>query len=370
MKKLTFALFVSLIVALLLVTSVSAASVKYEGTTGDLSWKVYDDGELVISGSAEMPDYELSSSKRAPWYSYRSLITEITIKSGVKSIGDYAFYSLTKAETVTVPRTVKSVGDRVFAECKLLEAVTFPNTVTTFGTYVFENCAALEEVTLPSGLNAINTGTFYGCTSLIDVVLPDEPSKIRTKAFYDCASLYDIVIPYSVVEIGEEAFVGCVDLEEMYFLGDAPTLKASSGKSVFEDNDDLYIYYMDGASGFTKGTWRTLNVEKYDGDDFEYGVAEDEDDSDEDDWISDNTPGNTNSSSSSKGDLGDLNEDDKINSADLRILRNCLSGQKNYDIDDYKKRADVDDDGKVTVIDYIILARYIDGWKGYKELPY
>lgn len=368
MKKITFALLVSFIVALLLVTSVSAASVKYDGTTGDLTWKIYDDGELVISGNAEMPDYELSSSKRAPWYGYRSIITEITINSGVKSIGDYAFYSLAKAEKVSVPRTVKSIGDRVFSGCKLLEKVTLPNTVTTLGTYVFENCSGLEEATLPSGLNAVNSGMFYGCTSLEFVSLPDEPTRIRTRAFYDCASLYDIVIPYSVVEIGEEAFVGCVGLEEMYFLGDAPTLKTSSGKAVFEDNDDLYIYYMDGASGFTKGTWRTLNVEKYEGDDYEYGVAEDEDDGDEDDWITDNTIGNTNNNKKVK--YGDLNEDNKINSADLRILRSCLSGQKNYDIEDYEERADVDDDGEVTVIDYIILARYIDGWKDFDELPY
>ncbi len=368
MKKFTFALFISLIVALLLVTSVSAADVKYEGTTEDLTWKIYDDGELVISGTAEMPDFELASGKRAPWYSYRSLITEITIKSGVKSLGDYAFYGLTKAEIVTVPRTVKSLGDRVFAECKLLEQVSLPNTITSMGTYVFENCAGLEKVTLPSDLSSVNTGTFYGCVSLEKVNMPEAPTRIRSKAFYDCASLYEIVIPYSVTELGEGSFVGCVDLEEMYFLGDAPTLKDSNGP-VFEDTDDLYIYYMDGAAGFTKGVWRTYNVEEYDGDDYEYGVAEDEE-TDEDDWISDNTPGNTNSSSNKKVKYGDLNEDDKINSADLRILRNCLSNQKNYDMEDFEDRADVDDDGEVSVIDYIILARYIDGWKGYKELPY
>ena len=60
------------------------------GAQGDnLTWTLYDDGELVISGEGEMADYP--SGGAAPWYDHRSNITTVTIESGVMSIGDCSF---------------------------------------------------------------------------------------------------------------------------------------------------------------------------------------------------------------------------------------------------------------------------------------
>ena len=61
----------------------------------NLSWTLYDDGELVISGEGRMDWYEVDSgpknSKRPPWYQYYDKIDVITVEEGVTSIGHHAF---------------------------------------------------------------------------------------------------------------------------------------------------------------------------------------------------------------------------------------------------------------------------------------
>ena len=69
----------------------------YCGAQGEnLTWTLYDDGELVISGEGEMDwyfvDYEWGKLEiLPPWYEYLSVIDVITVEEGVISIGNDAF---------------------------------------------------------------------------------------------------------------------------------------------------------------------------------------------------------------------------------------------------------------------------------------
>ncbi|MCD8110730.1 MAG: hypothetical protein LUE14_11645, partial [Clostridiales bacterium] len=59
----------------------SAASVSSSGECGEnLTWTLYSDGVLTISGSGAMEDY--SSTTHAPWYSSRKKIKSIVIEDG------------------------------------------------------------------------------------------------------------------------------------------------------------------------------------------------------------------------------------------------------------------------------------------------
>lgn len=324
MKKITSVIIISILFAVVLTGSVFAASdVLYKGTGTSFTWKIYDDGELEITG-----DYidEFAAGK-APWYKFREEVTEITVSKSITAIGGYAFYGMDSVETVDIASTVTSIGP-----------------------YAFANCISLEEIEIPAKVTAINTGVFSGCKSLEYVDLPSGLLRIRTKAFYNCKSLQEITLPAKLDTIGESAFMECDSLEDVYFIGDAPT---SLGNDMFDkENDDLTIYYISGSTGFTKAPWRYYNT-----DTFKYNGTVDKGD-DDDGWLGDNTGNN---------DVwyGDLNKDGKINDTDSRIMRYCLSLNKNYDPDDYKARGDVDEDGKLTPIDDIMLARYIAGWKGY-----
>ncbi len=69
------------------------------GAQGDnLTWTLYDDGELVISGEGETPFYyiteaciEKSSPLIPPWFDYSDDIRVITVEEGVTGIGYDAF---------------------------------------------------------------------------------------------------------------------------------------------------------------------------------------------------------------------------------------------------------------------------------------
>ena len=64
----------------------------------NLTWALYDDGELVISGEGEMDRYyvdyydkDTREEKFPPWYNYYNQIDIITLEEGVTSIGKHAF---------------------------------------------------------------------------------------------------------------------------------------------------------------------------------------------------------------------------------------------------------------------------------------
>ena len=83
----------------------------------NLTW-LYCDGTLTISGSGDMYDY--SSADEAPWYSYASSITSITLSSEMTSIGDYAFYGLSNITSIEIPESVTSIGSYAFMGCNIL----------------------------------------------------------------------------------------------------------------------------------------------------------------------------------------------------------------------------------------------------------
>ena len=140
-----------------------AAKPIYSGSCGNgTTWELYNSGRLVISGNGAMEDY--AKPNNAPWYAYRSKITDIEIGAGITCIGSYAFYG-TKCTNVS------------FAEGSEL---------TKIGSYAFYTDSALTEITLPEKLTTINSFAFARCTGLTSVYLPDGVSSIHNKAFYLC----------------------------------------------------------------------------------------------------------------------------------------------------------------------------------------
>ena len=79
------------------------------GANGDnITWTLYENGELVIVGEGEM--YDTSMSSMVPWYSNRNLIKSVVISEGVTSIGTFSFSNC-------------SVISRTVIFCRLLFAI-------------------------------------------------------------------------------------------------------------------------------------------------------------------------------------------------------------------------------------------------------
>ena len=152
------------------------------GGCGDnLMWSLYDDGELVISGSGDMTFWVSFSS--VPWCSYNSSIKTVTIKSGATSI-----------------------GARAFSRCESLVSIDIPDSVTSIGDYAFEDCDSLVSIDIPDSVTSIEYSAFSSCESLVSIDIPDSVTSIGDYAFEGCDSLTSIKIPESVTEIGKYAF--------------------------------------------------------------------------------------------------------------------------------------------------------------------
>ena len=184
------------------------------GTCGkEVTWSLGDDGTLTISGTGEMKNYTYKSEM--PWYKYISQIKNVVIKEGVTSIGDYAFYGMTKLTNVTVPKGIISIGAFAFKNCTVLDGVQLPTTLKKLGESAFFGCSSLTEIAIPEGLYTVWGYTFKNCTKLEKVIFPSTLVKIDEAAFYGCSSLKTLTIPDNVSIIGIYCFKNCTRLSSV-----------------------------------------------------------------------------------------------------------------------------------------------------------
>lgn len=185
-----------------------------QGTCGtNLKWQLNKEGVLTISGTGAMKNYTYKSEM--PWYKYINDIKSVVIEDGVTSIGDYAFYGMSKLTDISIPEGVKTVGEYAFKNCTALDGVNLPSTLTKLGQSAFYGCTSLSSIAIPEGLYTVWGYTFKNCTSLAEVTLPSTLIKIDEAAFYGCKALKTLDIPDSVSIIGIYCFKNCSSLNEV-----------------------------------------------------------------------------------------------------------------------------------------------------------
>lgn len=183
-----------------------------EGITasGELSesitWTLYNNGELVIQGSGDMPDYVY------PWKSYQ--IKNIRFVGEITGIGDHAFRDLDITE-IEIPKSVTNIGRAAFWACSKLEHVNMSEGLTSIENSAFSDCVSLKDIVIPDSVTNIGSGVFKGCSSLTDVTLSKGMTKIEDGMFWDCTNLKNIAIPSEITSIGERAFQNCSNLEKI-----------------------------------------------------------------------------------------------------------------------------------------------------------
>ncbi len=232
---------------------VKAANVLDSGTDEGVTWTLYDDKSMTITGTGEIKR-NLGHTK------HRSLVTSIQIENGITSIGigafeyftnistvtiassvtsieGFAFYNCKSLSNITMPNSIVSIGREAFRDCSSLTNITIPNSVTKIEGYaflgsalktislpnsvtdlsggVFEDCKSLSEAVLPDSLKTIPGHTFNGCENLQKIIIPSSITEIGYCAFHSCSSLTDVIIPDSVLTINEKAFIYCSSLKNV-----------------------------------------------------------------------------------------------------------------------------------------------------------
>lgn len=225
------------------------------GTCGDnLTWKLTEEGELIIEGTGAMFDYP--SLQNVPWYDYVESIQSVVVKEGVNSIGSRAFACCENLASVSIPEGVVSIGGRAYMDCSGLTSVRIPTSVTKIGMYAFSGCDKITdfyigniEWWLDYGVKGFthegNTNLFIGDDLLTDLVIPSTANSIPSKAFRNCNSIETVKFDNGVTEIGDRAFQNCSNLISV----DIPESMCQIGQDAFEgtalyDNQSEGVVYV------------------------------------------------------------------------------------------------------------------------------
>lgn len=191
-KGLGIFLGIVLVVSTVFSMDLTVATAATSGSCGnDATWS-YSVGSktLTISGTGATNDYNALLSK-APWESYKPLMTTLVVEEGITELGNYNFYNCTALTSVSLPSTLRSIDGT--------------GTMTTsYG--CFQNCTALEQITLPNNLETIENCAFKDCTSLKSIRFPDSLTTLSYGAFCECPALESVVFGAGLTETGSNAF--------------------------------------------------------------------------------------------------------------------------------------------------------------------
>ncbi len=172
-----------------------------------------------------------------------SILTNVTIPSGLTTIGDYAFYNCQNLTNITLPDSVTSIGAGAFEYCTNLANITLPSGLTSIASDLFDDCYTLNNVNIPAGVTSIGEDAFEYCSNLANLTIPagvttigedafyqggltnltigingagpNGPCNIEEDAFEECYHLTNVTIGSSVTSIGEDAFYFCTNLTNL-----------------------------------------------------------------------------------------------------------------------------------------------------------
>lgn len=122
-------------------------------------------------------------------------------------------------KNVTIPSGVETIGRSAFENNAFVESVVIPKNVKTIEPYAFWGCTKLKSVTLGSGLYEVGDFTFTDCRLLENVSLSDSIRRIGIMTFADCPSLLNINLSSYLNDIHETAFDGNKNLTISAMVG-------------------------------------------------------------------------------------------------------------------------------------------------------
>lgn len=228
----------------------------YDCDGGHAWFTLYDDGEIVISGTGDMHGGG-ESGTIFPWScyftddDYSSLVKKVTIEEGITTVYGFSGYLNPNIEEVSLPESTLAIYGSAFSGTKISEIYIPKNVEYIY--HSFANCQNLSSITvdsankhftadsngvlynkdkttlvqfpagskktsytLPSTVKRIEDSAFSCSRKLTKVVLNTGLKTIGSGAFEYCEKLSSVNIPSTVTELGEilntGVFTGCTSL--------------------------------------------------------------------------------------------------------------------------------------------------------------
>lgn len=161
---------------------------------------------VVISGAVDVP---------RDMFGKCTGLKKVTLKNGVRSIGEDAFRDCSSLESVIFENTVlEKISDGAFWGCSALSSIALPDSVTEIERNAFFE-TGLRNIQLPEKLTLIGGGAFCNCKNLKQVQLPPQLKELGEGAFFNCENLAQIQLPAQLNKLGTDAFRNCTSLDKI-----------------------------------------------------------------------------------------------------------------------------------------------------------
>ena len=148
-------------------------------------------------------------------YQGNSLVWERPLKNNV------IYYTVSDGGSIT-PYYPDHFGDAVIVSNKYedgLGVITFDRSVTIIGEKAFTSNSKIESVVIPSSVTRIEGSAFGACSSLESIVIPSSVVYIGGFAFGECSSLVEVIVNS---QIPPELYYNSAAGEYTSFIKNAP----------------------------------------------------------------------------------------------------------------------------------------------------
>ncbi|MDR1135965.1 MAG: leucine-rich repeat protein, partial [Clostridiales Family XIII bacterium] len=177
---------------------------------GETSDFVIVDGVLQAylgdGGVVEIPEgvVEIAASV----FAYNTSVTEVIFNDELVKIGDSAFNSADIRGSLEFPDSLESIGEAAFRRT-MITSISLNSGLKTIEDDAFVECVGLTgALEIPDTVVSIGAWAFAGDGLLTSLKLGSSVVTIGEHAFYGCRDLRgDLILPSSMVSIGDYAFV-------------------------------------------------------------------------------------------------------------------------------------------------------------------
>lgn len=205
-------------------------TVEHEGRTYSVTKIGYQAFQNSKCKYVKMPD---TIVKLEDYCFASSSVGNVTFSKNIEEIGQYAFQSCRKIQSVEFYDGLISIGDGAFLFCDYLSEVVLPSSLELLGSSCFYSTTNLSSITIPEKIRSIPNSCFGNVSGLKKIILPEGLTSIGENAF-DQSKLEDIELPSTIISIGYRAFAQ-TKLKTIIL----PEGLLSLGRDVFTDCNEL-----------------------------------------------------------------------------------------------------------------------------------
>lgn len=140
-----------------------------------VTWKLYPEGTLAVTGTGAMTDWNVSIDQI--WRPYYQEIKKVIVADGVTHIGNDAFAYLPNLESIVISNSVTSIGTWAFEYSRNLTSVSLPPYLEILGRSCMRGLA-VERIVIPATVTRIEDYTFNDNPQLTSVRFHDSLTYI------------------------------------------------------------------------------------------------------------------------------------------------------------------------------------------------